>query len=463
MNRLKENAATLASLLGISDEKATILLDGKISILVDPSDSTGMAVADELAKLLLRTVNSAVVNPANQSGTTEVVVGAVSGTTLNPVRVVVTQNEIRIGQSFGPEECSVEVASIIPLVAACYSSGMALKAAFGKEFTLPGPSILDGMVIQISDIMGENQSWTETTFELADTYLAGAGAIGNGFIYGLSHFRPAGSLTIVDSDVVSDGNMNRCILFRNEDIGSPKASRLAANAQPLFPGCILKSEEITIQCLGKCKHDSNWLHRLIVGVDSRRVRRSLQGEIPGEVFDASSTGVAECVIHHHKQPTEFACLACIYYEAPDELARERHIAETLGVDIEAVKQHYVTREAAIRIATKYPEISAEELVSQSYDTLFKALCGEDKLKNTNNRQVLAPFAFVSVLAGVWLAIEMARRLALVSDDRRINYFRFSPWTPPVPELWQLRLRNAECEFCRQPALLRTAQQMWATV
>lgn len=40
-----------------------------------------------------------------------------------------------------------------------------------------------------------------------------------------------------------------------------------------------------------------WLKRLIVGVDSPRARRNLQTEVPGEVYDASTTGISEVVVH----------------------------------------------------------------------------------------------------------------------------------------------------------------------
>src|SRR5262249_55241787 len=163
-----------------------------------------------------------------------------------------------------------------------------------------------------------------------------AGAVGSAFLFALQHFPIFGSLAIVDPDDVSDGNLNRCVFFTETDIGKPKAVRLAQGAQPNFPKLKLVPEVTTSQALGKEKH-VDWLKRLSVGVDSRRTRRKLQGEIPGEVFDASTTGVIEGVLHHHRQPTDTACLACIYHETTDELARERHIAEALGVDLEDVK------------------------------------------------------------------------------------------------------------------------------
>jgi hypothetical protein len=121
----------------------------------------------------------------------------------------------------------------------------------------------------------------------------------------------------------------------------------------------------------------------------------------------------------------------------------------------------VTSQAARLISKKYPNISEQELEGQAYDSLFKALCGETKLKISENRQVLAPFAFVSALAGIVLAVEVARRLIVGDPVPAYNYFRYSPWAPPVSDLKQMWKRNNSCDFCSQAALVKIAERMWA--
>jgi hypothetical protein len=44
----------------------------------------------------------------------------------------------------------------------------------------------------------------------------------------------------------------------------------------------------------------------------RRARRSIQADMPLEIFDASTTDVTAVAAHHHRQPTGYACLSCIY-------------------------------------------------------------------------------------------------------------------------------------------------------
>jgi hypothetical protein len=45
------------------------------------------------------------------------------------------------------------------------------------------------------------------------------------------------------------------------------------------------------------------------------------------------------------------------------------------------------------------------LIGDAYDSLFKPLCAQAALRSADQQQIFAPFAFVSALAGVLLAIE----------------------------------------------------------
>jgi molybdopterin/thiamine biosynthesis adenylyltransferase len=460
IDRHVENARTLASLLKLDPDEAAHLLDITLAITYSESDQRAKAVAETLKLLLERTVAAADANAATANPSLEIVIGAAAPRFISPLYVQISSTEIHLGKNVQPRVVWPEAPGIVLLLAAAYAAGLALRTALGNRLPVGGPSAEEGLRIPFEVVLGADTSWIHKEIHFTDTFLAGAGAIGNGFLFALRHFNVSGSLVVVDPDDVSDGNLNRCVLFTESDIGKPKARRLADIARPMFPNLELVPEVTTLQALGKQKESDDWLKRLIVGVDSRRTRRKLQGEIPGEVFDASTTGVVEGVFHHHVQPTETACLACIYHETSDELARERHIAEALGVELDDVKQHHVSSSAAERIQGRYPNIPRDRIEGQAYDSLFKALCSEGKLLTAENRQVLAPFACVSVIAGTYLAIEVVRRLALGTEAQNFNYWRFSPWAGPVQELRQLRRRNPKCEFCSETALLKTAQALW---
>jgi hypothetical protein len=203
-----------------------------------------------------------------------------------------------------------------------------------------------------------------------------------------------------------------------------------------------------------------WLQRLIVGVDSLRARRSLQTEIPQGVFDASTTGISEIVLHFHRQPTNCACMSCIYPHSPQEDAHERHVAGALGVSVADVMQTRISGDAAERICQRYPQLKPSDLVGIAYDTLFKQLCSTAQLTSAEDRQVLTPFAFVSALAAALLAIEFVRRVQR-GHDELFNEWRLSPWSNPVMRRQRFLKKRADCEFCGDPLLASLTEEMWA--
>jgi hypothetical protein len=241
------------------------------------------------------------------------------------------------------------------------------------------------------------------------------------------------------------------------DIEKPKAKRLALAAQSSFPSLNLTPSPHRLQDLAE---EGPWLKRLIVAVDSRRARRKIQNEFPGEVFDASTTDIREVVVHYHKQPTAAACMSCIYESDEEEHSREAHIAEQLGVTIAEVKQERISPSAAATIAGRYPKLVAENLVGLAYDSLFKELCGQRELKTLEGRRVVAPFAFVSVLAGTLLALEVVRRLGSGTSRTDFNYWRVSPWYPPIIRRQTVRPKQPDCEFCGNSILAEINVSLW---
>ena len=60
------------------------------------------------------------------------------------------------------------------------------------------------------------------------------------------------------------------------------------------------------------------------------------------------------------------------------------------------------------------------------------------------RQALAPFAFVSNLAGCLMVVDLLRSQS--TDSAPTNYLQLDPWRPPTP-VRRLKLRRQGCEFC----------------
>jgi hypothetical protein len=368
--------------------------------------------------------------------------------------VVVRRNPLRL-----PVHAeSAEVPEIVLLIAACYAAGMAVRVGLGAAFLLPHH---DTIRVPVDAILNGARGRAEAPIRLGKMYLAGAGAVGNGFLWALSTFDVQGELHIVDPKNVSNGNLGRCLWFEFDDVDHPKAERLAARAQPHLTGLKLIARVATVQTLSE-RTDGAWLERVIVGVDSRRARRRLQGELPRDVFDASTTGIEEVVVHFNSAVEPGACLSCVYHDDPVEAAHEAHVASVLGVEVNDVQQHYVSEDAAARMVLRHSQLVASGLVGRAYDSLFKAMCGTGQLGVDEGRTVLAPLAFVSVLAGAYLALEVALRAEAREVARPFNYWRASPWTSPVFELRTVRPPRDGCETCGVEVIRATVRSLWGT-
>lgn len=451
----KENIRTLSQLVGLAEKEAAELIDSKIAILVDDSEKLNVELADFLIALLSRTVTVVDRQPVDADGyDVTVSIGVVSE--LADIYVAITDSEFCISRAPIRKAITRTSNPIWALSAACYTAAQVMKFLVGDALKIPEVSDLR---IKAEDIFGDSLDTSEP-FDIGTTWLVGAGAIGNAFVYALSLLNPEGVLHIADPDYADGGNLNRCICFGDDDLDHNKAERLAEWARP-------RMQRVRIVPHGKElakvpeRTDGAWLPRMVVAVDSRLARRHLQNELPGEVFDASTTDIREFVLHFNRQPLDgAACLSCIYFNDTVEDIHAIHVAEALGVHIDDVQQQFVSANAAAKIVAKYPHVNVEEISGLAYDTLFKQMCGEGRLVASEDRQVFAPFAFVSVLAGVFLAIEFKRRLTNPTAKGTYNYWKVSPWSAPVSRGKRVRRTRPGCQYCSDPVLGRLGLALW---
>ena len=90
--------------------------------------------------------------------------------------------------------------------------------------------------------------WNQNLLEKAKVLVLGAGAIGNEVVKDLA-LAGIGRMTIVDTDVVELVNLNRCALFREADLGLPKAEAAALRAHEINPDttCVSLQKDIILQ------------------------------------------------------------------------------------------------------------------------------------------------------------------------------------------------------------------------
>lgn len=449
-----ENIKALALAAGITPETAAERLEGRVLCTFDRGDIAAGEFYQELRPLLARTIN---VQDTPDEGRylVEMVIGDIAPVGLAPA---VFARLTPDGCCFSPQPVALHSASpahrALVVVAACYGAGVAIHRAVGEGIPNPPP---DHLEIRYEDILPD-RGVLEETVDIGETYLAGAGAIGNGFLWAGRHVALCGKLIVCDDDVVSSGNLQRQVWFDEDDIDEPKSQTLCNKAQPHFFGCKLEPEPVRLQDLRN--RSGAWLQRLIVAVDSRRARRELQNELPAEVFDASTTDIREVVIHYNDAASGLACLGCLYKADEREASQDKIIAEHLGVGVDDVRASRISSAAAVAIAQKHPHIDPVSIEGQAYDSLYKALCATGKLHAAVGKQVVAPFAFVSVLAGVLLLFEIMTKIAR-PDLIRTNEWHVSPWREPFSEGRLTRLRFIGCECCGDSARARALRGLRA--
>lgn len=453
---IKENALSLAAALGIELEHAAELLNAHVMVTPDAGDPSAASIAAEARGLLGRTLQH-----IDEATSTEIAVELVIGQALPRSTGTILWLSVDSDKAVIGRERPMAVTKARPhpaalFVVACYAAAAVVREVIGDGIPLPRR---EKIVLDL-DALGISEALAKRTVDLRHAYLAGAGAIGTGFLWVMRWFAVRGFLDIVDFDWVKSGNLNRQLWYGPGDVGHRKAERLAALAQGSFPDLVLKPRAAQLQDLPDKQGDPQWLRRLIVAVDSRAARRTLQSELPGEVFDASTTDIREIIVHANRQLTSMACMGCIYPRNAQEDTRARSVALALGVTVDDIRRGVIDCAAARVIIARYPDrgLTEESLIGEAYDSLFKELCAQAALHSADQQQVFAPFAFVSALAGALLAIETVRRAG--GETVPYNFWRVSPWEPFDNRLQRRIPANASCEICGDPVIRQVAAQIW---
>lgn len=444
----QENERTLARLVGISEDEAARRLDFKVSVRHEGRAAEGFA--RHVTGLLALTLQ---VVPQDEPADLELAINATPrGTGHLALSTAINDQGMRVGapdQMPPPDGRAPH--DLKAKLAACYAAGVVIAHAVGgtRRERLTLPFVLNFAALGLSDELLAHQ------VVLENTVLAGAGGVASGLLWAVESIDVRGELDVVDPKAVSAGNLNRCFHFTMRDVGQSKAVSLCANAN--VPNLALSPFVGTFADL---RRQRGRIKRVIVTVDSRPARRAIQNELPLEVLDASTTDVSEVVVHSHAEPNSGGCLSCIYHHTPLEDERLRSIAEGLGVTYEEIEGNELIDETlAARLAAIHG-VEAGEIEGVAVTSLYKELCAADALKSAAGEQAMAPFAFVSNLAGVLLAIELLRFEANRDAARSASYLTLDPWSPPHGRSRRPRGKRSDCEFCGDADNLTIMSTIW---
>lgn len=165
--------------------------------------------------------------------------------------------------------------------------------------------------------------WDQEILRKARVLVVGAGTLGNEAVKNLA-LLGVGSITIIDNDIIERVNLNRCLLFREEDIGLPKARVAAERARELNPdidvsyhiadvifdfgGGFFENFDIVLSCLDN-REARMYLNRYCYLVRRPLVDGALEG-LSGEV---------KVVI-----PPTTSCLECAFDDLSYKLIAEKY-------------------------------------------------------------------------------------------------------------------------------------------
>lgn len=462
MNKDQElqNAKTLASLLAVAEDAACELLRATVQVTWPADDAAAAELGWFVYAMVRRTISQVgtPTQPCAEAAWELLVNGAAPMCRhARTLHAAITAHGFSITPADAPPPADgARPPRILCLYSACFAAAQLCHHALGMKTERVSAA---GLRVDFREWPGVEAGAWDSEVEIGTVQVAGGGAVGNSFLYALQYLPVRGAAFLIDPKPVNGGILNRCMWFDEGDTDKAKVLVLAEKATKAFPNIEFTPLVKTVkEARGDVGGDFNCL---VVGVDSRLARRNLQDEVPLEVFDASTTTVEEVVFHHSRQFDGHACMACVYFETAEERTFTEHVAEMLNVTVEDVQRSYVDDIAAEKIVARYPQLSRADVLGKAYDSLFKEMCATEQLKTPEEKQVLAPFAFVSQLAGTIMSIELFLRRRDPARAAGFNYWRASPWRSPVTELQSLKPRRPGCPVCSREDYADLASGVWA--
>ena len=158
--------------------------------------------------------------------------------------------------------------------------------------------------------------WHQERLHAATAVVAGVGALGNE-VARLLAMAGIGRLILCDPDIVAPSNLSRTVLFRDQDVGRPKASTAAAALSSLAPWTEVDARDATLSAavgLAELREAT-----LALGcLDTRAARIQLAGrcQTAGTALIDGGTGPWGGQIGLY--PAGAACYAC--WNSPEERA-----------------------------------------------------------------------------------------------------------------------------------------------
>jgi adenylyltransferase/sulfurtransferase len=175
--------------------------------------------------------------------------------------------------------------------------------------------------------------------------VVGAGALGNEILKVLA-LMGAGRVLVYDMDTIERSNLSRGVLFRDEDVGAPKAEVAVRRLRELNPDIVARAR------VENLVHRAGlgifvWADAVISGVDNREARIFLNAgcaAVGGWWVDGAIEGLSGVV--RAFRPADGACYECTMSAVDRRLVAERRSCALLAKDAVALGRVPATAAAA---------------------------------------------------------------------------------------------------------------------
>lgn len=310
-------------------------------------------------------------------------------------------------------------------IAACIAASNTFRIIF-KEF-LPEKVLDDNLEFSVI-----NYSTVDTSFnpklkaiQFVDVALVGIGAIGNGAIWALTNLNNlTGNLDLIDNETISLSNIQRYIMFSEEDINQSKVSL----ALDKFKNSKIKVRPFSMTWAYYLQERNKWdIETVAVAIDNKKDRIGIQSSLPKKIFNAYTEsnflGVAR-----HLDFTNSACLACGYIPSQKEKNYINEVADNCNIPtLSNLVKDYINLNLPVdKRLSDQSTSSMLDLIAQANNinrndlTQFHGkrvmefysefICGGISMSLSNSEKKLnnvdAPLAFQSAMAGILLAAEL---------------------------------------------------------
>lgn len=313
--------------------------------------------------------------------------------------------------------------------AACIGLANVFKYVFGDQ--LPYSELDDALKLSLFNYQQDTAAANPVfaSVDLGETYLVGAGAIGNAFLWSLSKAESvSGTLHVVDKEVVDLSNLQRYVLSDQEAVSGSKIG-LAETA--------LKGSQVEViphqQTWGEFLADQSRFDfaRVVIALDSAKDRIAVQASLPRWIVNAW-TQPDNLGVSRHDFMGDKACLTCLYMPNKKVASESERIAEEIGLpdaerEIRSILARGlpVRRELLARIA-QAKGIDIADLLQFEGESLRKfyseAICGGLVLRltgeTTSAQASQVPMSFQSALAGIMLAAELVKHASGKEQEAR---------------------------------------------